>query len=134
MLYFRATKEKPFKWVWRAESEDGRGPYRNGNPVLWQRTEHNCDNGHPTPQWDFTTQELNAIGYYEYVNTERFSGYRFKFGFTSIRQYEKWFSQSERRRMLKAGIKLRRKKAAKAVASRYQCIYIPYDPNDKSEA
>lgn len=123
MLHFKATKRKPYIWVWRVEDENGEGPYRNGNGDLWDYEDghHTSYNGHPLPSEEFPAKDLKRIHYYD-------SNHNFKFGFVSIRQYHKWFNKAERNRQAQVGIKLRRKRAEMVVRSSSQCMYVPYQP------
>ena len=130
MLHFKATKNKPFTWVWRVEDEYGAGPYSQKDDirVKWMRGEpHSSNNGHPSPFCDFGAHEYNRVK----LNTGcRNSSCRF--GFISLKQYYKWFSKAERKRLAQIGFKLRRRRASVVYRSDYQCMFMPFSSKIKS--
>jgi len=130
MIHFRPTKRKPFTWVWRVEDEQGRGPYKFGNSSKWgyDSYSHTYDNGHPTIRMDFKERDLSAVRFDDGDTPECICG------FVSLAQYRKWFDENERKRLAKAGFKIRRRRAAMAIRSVYQCLFIPYQPPKKKNA
>jgi hypothetical protein len=81
---------------------------------------HMTSNGHPTPEDDFKMGELKLVGFDLWDHDQPC-----RFGFLSLQQYRKWFSEAERRELAQAGLKLRRKKAAVVIRSQFQCVYVP---------
>ena len=84
-------------YIYRIENEKGVGPYRGGDPLdMAESFRHTSRCGRPTPCMDKDFKAWwNIKGFYE--------AWRWSFGFKSIDQLRRWFSDKEIKELEKHG-------------------------------
>ena len=132
---FESTAMETFRFVFRIQDSDGRGPYQKElikslfdtgvsilNPIfsasyIWSDSVHNTTNGKPKP--------LNDQGFDDIALALLSSdiGANLKFGFESMKQLQSWFSVTELSNLEKIGFYINSVKAKRIWSSGKQAFY-----------
>ena len=76
------------KFIYRIENEQGIGPYRGGDPLDFNYTAKHCGPQCPSPWRD--------PDFREFWNSQKWTALEpWQFGFKSMQQLRKWFSDRE---------------------------------------
>lgn len=106
--------------VWRVQNDKGLGPYHGyGWSEQWAIKPHNYENGCPLPGEDAAIAK-----FWNELKDSR----RFKFGFASIEQLQRWFHRDELEALARMGFKVVEVPAAEVHYGLTQVVYLPVEP------